>query len=493
MERVFINSKRLEEILSLPIQSRTERESSELEDLFSRFQFFAMVAEQYKSDFVLKYTCHLLLLEKTSAKSTIYSVNERADSIYLILKGSVDVVPGRTRNPSSQNLLQYGEFKGRYGENKPIIGLNASRRFRMSQLIIEQPINLCFANGKTYNITDSFGEEPYYNKIYREGTAVTNEPCVFAVLQKVVLKNAIKRFKDQKLQELKFFLHNLKFFSSWSKATLTKISSSFIQEEIYKNQYIYRQGDIPDYVYFVKKGEFVIVKNLKSPQKNDTNESFVEGSRGNMLRLTRMKQKNKESQVFIAIKGVNELLGSEEVVNGDEFRKNSCMCSTDIGEVVKISKENFLNKLMYPDAIATIKHSIKSVENWETSRVVALERLERAKRSLDFHEFSPNNLSPAQKNKKLTPERFIKRITHSVNTKSNRDTSLSPEICKQILKLGTSRRKLSTNSPPETKKHFKYIIKKDPPPSFLIAFRENLSKSRNPQENKSNISYTLPF
>ncbi|OMJ71789.1 hypothetical protein SteCoe_29910 [Stentor coeruleus] len=206
-----------------------------------------------------------------------------------------------------------------------------------------------------------------------------------------------------------------------------------------------------------------------------------------------MKQKNKESQVFIAIKGVNELLGSEEIVNGDDFRKNSCMCNTDIGEVVKISKENFLNKLMYPEAIATIKKSIKSAEKWESSRVIALERLERAKCSLDFHEFSRNTLFPPQKNKKQTPERPTKRITHSVNTKSNRDTSLSPELCKQILKLGTSRRKFSTNSPPETKIRFKYTIKTKPPPSFLIAFRENLTKTRSPQENKSSISYTLPF
>ena len=71
-------------------------------------------------------------------------------------------------------------------------------------------------------------------------------------------------------------------------------------------------------------------------------------------------QKKKKKEVPIAIKGIGELIGSEEIIDELQTRTYSCRCCSGSAEFVKISKENFLNKIMHPEAMLTMKNITKN-------------------------------------------------------------------------------------------------------------------------------------
>lgn len=88
-------------------------------------------------------------------------------------------------------------------------------------------------------------------------------------------------------------------------------------------------------MYFIKSGEFRLTK------KNDNNLTDKEKNVKQIL--------GKKHSLQIVIKGENEIVGLDEIIDGSETRNFSCRCCARNAEVYIITKEDFKTRIPYPD------------------------------------------------------------------------------------------------------------------------------------------------
>jgi len=114
-----------------------------------------------------------------------------------------------------------------------------------------------------------------------------------------------------------------------------------------KNQYIFREGEFPDAVYFVKKGEVELSKKVTiSAQHPNYNKSGkkIFGQSKNKIKIAR-----------IAIKGAGEIIGDEEVLDCLNQRNETCKCFSDYVELLVIPSLEFARRIVKQETIDFLK------------------------------------------------------------------------------------------------------------------------------------------
>ena len=112
----------------------------------------------------------------------------------------------------------------------------------------------------------------------RTATVITNEDTHFAILDKVSYSRALGKAFAQVLKDKVQFLMSFKIFQGLSMTKLENLTYYLHSMECLRGQVLYSQGkDVLDYIYFVKSGEFEILKTVENPYKRDK-EQFIQGS-----------------------------------------------------------------------------------------------------------------------------------------------------------------------------------------------------------------------
>ena len=363
MERELIYCKRLAILLKIPKKTRTDEENNDVIDILNRFQLFEMFSDNNKSNEFTSYCSNHVIIETYPENSVIYSIYDKPDKIFILLSGTVMLnsqeskVENEEINISHQGVndlsLNTDEIQKEIEISPVELNKNVEKteKNRLKSDFLRK-------NTKIIKNAEIFGDEYVENKLKREYTARTKEYSEVAVIKVKRIKLVISKIKEKKLNEIKEFLHNLNQFSSLSKTTISKIAHYFTLENISKNQYLYKEGEIPKYVYFIKSGEFTIFQPLTLELSQEP--SIAKGvTFSEISTISRINKKYKKKKVAAAIKGENEIIGSDEVVQNLAVRTHSCMSNSEFAQVLKVSKENFLNKIMYPEAISNMKKTLK--------------------------------------------------------------------------------------------------------------------------------------
>ncbi|CAG9311606.1 unnamed protein product [Blepharisma stoltei] len=236
---------------------------------------------------------------------------------------------------------------------------------------------------------ESFGELSLITNKPRAATIIVEEKIILGVLSKPNFKKILGNLAEKKLTEKIDFLQALPMFSNWSKIALYKLGPYFSRVIFKKNQFVYKEGDPANTVYFVKSGEFKITK-IHSELKGVVDTSSLEiknngrSNNGAVLRLVNMRKKSIQKQLQLVIKGKNEMIGMEEVLENFDKRIHSCQCISDESEVFCISRDNLTIGITYPETWAQIrdKHNVNYA--FFKHRVIQLTKIEEAKKSLDL-------------------------------------------------------------------------------------------------------------
>lgn len=138
--------------------------------------------------------------------------------------------------------------------------------------------------------------------------------------------------------------------------SLQKISYYFSETSFSKNQYVYKEGNPADFVYFVKSGEFKLLKNQSNESLGYTERKIkctspfsTTTADVTSLKLNLMKKTHTNVELQLAIKGVNELFGYEELIDDIEHRVYSCICVGLKGSLYVIARNDFKQRLHYPE------------------------------------------------------------------------------------------------------------------------------------------------
>ena len=197
------------------------------------------------------------------------------------------------------------------------------------------------------NAGSSFGELALISERPRSATIQAREKCSFLVLNKSSFTNILGGIAEKRLSGLVKFLQKLNFFSSRSKSYLIKLAYFFEVKRFRKGQFVYREGEAVDGVYFIKDGEVTVEKRKILAAK----EKPVFGSAPHGFLVSVPRRVKNYLDVKIVIKEKFEGFGGFDVIQNKETRSFSCICSSSTCEVLYISRPNFLTRVTGLDHI----------------------------------------------------------------------------------------------------------------------------------------------
>ncbi|CAG9315673.1 unnamed protein product [Blepharisma stoltei] len=330
-------------------------------------------------------------------------------------------------NPQSNELLRMNDlFKDKIDEEKSVILDFLSKQSPETRVVEIETEELT----KVSIISEggSFGELALISDRPRAATLITEEKILLGVITKPNFKKILGIISEKRLNEKVEFLQALPIFSNWTKIALYKLGYYFKRISFKKHQYVYKEGEPANTVYFVKSGEFKITK-LHSEKKGVVDTSCLDtkrsrlSSNGTVLRLGKMRKIEVQKQLQLVIKGKNEMIGMEEALENHEKRIHSCQCWSDEGELLCISRDNLNTGIAYPDTWAQIRDKHNANNEYFKHRVTQLTRIEEAKKSLDFSSLSK---IPAKFLIKEKKDPGIEKIRESGTNIGDKSREMSP-------------------------------------------------------------------
>lgn len=208
-----------------------------------------------------------------------------------------------------------------------------------------------------------FGELALINSKPRAATVNCVEESEFAVLEKEDYMRILKKFDERKLNSTIDFFKALPLFCQWTRQSVGKLTFYFKVLDFTRNSFVYRENDSPNFVYFVKKGEFNLIKNLPTESQEQ------------------LGRKAKKLRVHVAILGVGEMFGNDEVLK-ESRRQHSCQCASSIGSVYCIEREDFMRKIAFARNLQTVAEQGDLRQEEHLKRLNEIELINRATKPL---------------------------------------------------------------------------------------------------------------
>ena len=262
---------RTKEILYKESKSRTILEKKALSKyLIKNFEYFKRMAnEETKLDKI----SGVLKVIKFKPNEPIIKYGDNADTFYLVLDGKVGIYRPNYQIKrmtvkqfleilynvkNENNILKYNrlieknkEFNLDY-ELLSHINQNSLLFYESFDFFIENDEKIGeFGNGF------SFGEMALINNTKRNATiiALNNTECI--ALDKVDYNHTIREIeRERKKSEVKMFKLDYPVFYNWSTMQIMRLFNYFQKSSITKGEYLYKQNEMSDSIYMIKKGKF---------------------------------------------------------------------------------------------------------------------------------------------------------------------------------------------------------------------------------------------
>ncbi|GMI10440.1 hypothetical protein TrLO_g8334 [Triparma laevis f. longispina] len=105
---------------------------------------------------------------------------------------------------------------------------------------------------------------------YRQATVVCEcKPfCKLLVLHKSDYDSIIRNYQESIRTEAYKVLKSVTLFKNWSRSRLERVCSMLERREVPANTLIFKQGDLPDFIYFIVDGNIEIIKEITVSSTN---------------------------------------------------------------------------------------------------------------------------------------------------------------------------------------------------------------------------------
>ena len=393
-------------ILRIPPNLRTHSHIESLMKLTKDVQFFNKISFEQNSADVHYECCKVMTLEEYSEDDVVFKFGENGEKFYIILSGRVSVrvpavkkilvsketinklealiavesesesssyeeeekITSRKRNgglvlnaaevidslKQISNNFEYNEKKSPAlsNEEKILFRLFKQKVKQEQKTLYEfikssdkEEVELMFEDFTEIGILktgNSFGELALISDRSRSATIYVLQRSSFLVLNKKDFTKILGSISERRLNRVVNFLQQVQIFNSISKSYLMRLAYFFTSSKHKKTQYIFKEGDPVEGVYFIQQGEVTLEKRISF--KIESNPVFSSSPQDFLIKLPR-KQKNVMNSKII-IKSKFEFFGGLESLDSGEKRKYSALCTSIECEVLFIPKQHFLNRVL---------------------------------------------------------------------------------------------------------------------------------------------------
>ncbi|OMJ65899.1 hypothetical protein SteCoe_37455 [Stentor coeruleus] len=232
-----------------------------------------------------------------------------------------------------------------------------------------------FKHINTLKEGDFFGELALINNKPRTATVEAAEVCYLAVVSKKDFKKILCTDAVKSLEERVTFLKSLPAFTDVSKLSLQKFVYNFSEATYKKDQKIFDEADLAESIYFVKSGEIKICQRdiLETPKYGATPDIF--------LRLSMMKIQKKRVNLREVIKGKNEIIGYEEIIESKEKRLRVCTCLSNFAIVYEVKIDTLKRFPFYSEVMTFLENKYKSDYIRAAHLTLPMKEIEKFKQS----------------------------------------------------------------------------------------------------------------
>ncbi|OMJ93958.1 hypothetical protein SteCoe_3020 [Stentor coeruleus] len=385
-------SKNLMNVFRVPPAQRSQHDLEEIMKLTKDIKFLKSISEQRNSDRIHWECCRVMTLEIYNPEEAVINFGEIGDKFYIIIKGKVGIyVPSKTRKKG----FQTSPIISRNGQRPQALmiptvkhELQTQEEIQKSPFLIRKPsvIDIEFLESigqieefKEIKILcdgDSFGELALLSNKPRSATVKCNETSYFAVLTQKDYKRILRTDAEKSIHDRVEFLKNLPIFALANHTTLKNLAYIMTENTFRKKQVLYSEGSPPEYIYFIKSGEFklTVKEDIKVPSIFDENS---------LLKLKHLREKNRKVDFQVVIKGKGEIFGQEELVDDHNKRNTACTCVSTFGQVYMAHINDVKNRPACQMIINSIKQRYEIEIERNTDRLLSLRTIENLK-----HNFS---------------------------------------------------------------------------------------------------------
>lgn len=284
--------------------------------LSEQYQYFIKLKEANESDKKIEKIVKFAKLEVFLADETIIKFGEFGDKFYIILKGSVSIYkpyyiekqlsPIEFSNllikirDEEKDVIKYerlieknNHLNFKVKEIEKLEGDLPNYLFSKTKIYLEE-----FENFGEYGEGFSFGEMALRRKCARNATIKAVQKSYLLTIDKKDYNSAIKELEEKKLnQDVDIFVTSYSIFDKLSKPKILEILSNFSKKIIFRGEYLYKQNDDADTVYFLNSGTINLNFNISFPWLNEYLYYF-NNIDGNILFYIFYKKPIKYSELF---------------------------------------------------------------------------------------------------------------------------------------------------------------------------------------------------
>ena len=300
-------------ILSKNKNLRLDIENRMLADYLSKkFNYFKKIKDISKIGYLKLMSA--LKFEKIKANEIIINIGDENNNSYIILEGSV-IVYKEQKNMKNKLLIEIREYlrklysldKEKY---KYITKKNKNLELNFDK-IIEDNYKLQ-ASDKTYNFyyeeleemgtfSDgfSFGQTELINRTNRELIIKTVTDSKLIYFNKFDYNRILKTPEEKALEKkANIFIKNFPLFNKWSIEQLVKLFNYFIEVILFKDEFMFKQNEDNEYLYFFEEGTVVQYANVSFSWYKEYIE-YIKTFNNNLLDLLlKLKYKNKKNEII---------------------------------------------------------------------------------------------------------------------------------------------------------------------------------------------------
>ncbi|KAL4478958.1 hypothetical protein ABPG72_019395 [Tetrahymena utriculariae] len=223
---------------------------------------------------------------------------------------------------------------------------------------------------------DSLGMIDLIYKRNYQSTAICQTECILFMLSQSDFQKYLKNYEHKNMMKIIQFLSMIPHFSNQSFGYLRDIAVNSNLLINLRGDTIYNEGQSADSVYFIKQGEYAILKKydrnqaITSPIERIIQDNIQQ--QGGPLFLGSPKGKK---DLKLKIMTQFETFGEEDIIKGIQIRNHTVICESRKGECLQISSNLFIQKVIDLQSTRTTfaqlqnKKEISNVQQDQGNRV----------------------------------------------------------------------------------------------------------------------------
>jgi CRP-like cAMP-binding protein len=380
------NFKETARLLKLSPALRTAKDIETLMEVTAEVEFFKQLKDNYLTDELHRECVKCMTLENYRARAFVFNYGDTADNFYILLRGQISIqMPKSALNadkPDVQEDINPPDKEAVYQKPDDL---------ETADILVEV---------KVRDEGTSFGELALITEQTRSAAIQCLRDCWVAKLSRGDFMRILKEYEENKIGGIVKFLKSIEIFRGWTRVSLQKVTYFFETRRYKLNQVVYRYDDPAEHIYIIKSGEFKFTCMTQEAAKTSVKRQGVI-----------------KTQLQMFIKGPGEVFGDDDIIEGRR-RSLTCVCTSLVGEVMVMQRNDFLRKLKAPQTLDYLMARHKAEEEWRANRLEKLKFAEMLKKRL--------NVSPVQQ-KPCRPTRVLVR-----GLERHKTLSISPTKTKAI-------------------------------------------------------------